>query len=56
MCVEKRSKTLKDAADVQDWMAGWFCFEHMRVALTHEGCFVVFSIRFDLRLLSIINV
>ena len=23
MCVEKRSKTLTDAADVEDWMAGF---------------------------------
>ncbi len=23
ICVEKRSTTLKDAADVQDWMAGF---------------------------------
>ena len=55
MCVEKRSKTLKDAADVEDWMADFVSntrgfLSHMRVVLLR------FQSDLILRLLLIINV
>ncbi len=48
MCVEKRSKTFKDAADVEDWMVGFV--SNTCSFLPHEGSFVAFSIRFDFKI------
>ena len=61
MCVSREA--VEDSQDAtssrrrrRGKLDGWFCFEHMRFAFTHEGCFVAFTIRFDLKWLSIINV